>query len=349
MPIDRPRRRPCRRAGDPAADQPRQRRGRAAIPARPGHAHRRRPRGRRRLLPGWHQLVRRAHLPLPARTASTCSTRPPRPATWRRASCPTRQLGIVLDGVVESAPEVQQPFFQRDQITITGNFNQSRAEDVALVLRFGALPLEFGDPTDPESGSRVRTVSATLGQDSLDAGHRRRHRGPGAGGAVHDRLLPPARPGGHALARPVGHDALDRARLPVRDPEPHVDPGRHRGPDRVDRYVAGLERRVLRAPQRGHRQRADAALVSGPFVPGRVPHDLLRQPGLAHRRGHPVVPHHRLGPRLRTHARFGVDPRPHRHVLLPPARRPSDGPGPDTWWTGPASTDFLHQVEGDAS
>ena len=85
-------------------------------------------------------------------------------------ACPTRQLGIVLDGVVESAPEVQQPFFQRDQITITGNFNQSRAEDVALVLRFGALPLEFGDPTDPESGSRVRTVSATLGQDSLDAG-----------------------------------------------------------------------------------------------------------------------------------------------------------------------------------
>ncbi|MEM7288233.1 MAG: hypothetical protein AAF480_17935 [Actinomycetota bacterium] len=84
--------------------------------------------------------------------------------------CPTRQLGIVLDGVVESAPEVQQPFFQRDQITITGNFNQERAEDVALVLRFGALPLEFGDPTDPESGSRVRTVSATLGQDSLDAG-----------------------------------------------------------------------------------------------------------------------------------------------------------------------------------
>ena len=86
------------------------------------------------------------------------------------AACPTRQIAIVLDGVVESAPEVQQPFFQRDQITITGNFNQARAEDVALVLRFGALPLEFGDPTDPESGSRVRTVSATLGQDSLDAG-----------------------------------------------------------------------------------------------------------------------------------------------------------------------------------
>lgn len=85
-------------------------------------------------------------------------------------ACPSQQLGIVLDGVVESAPTVQQPFFQRDQITITGNFDQAEAEDTALILKFGALPLEFGDPTDPESGSRVRLVSATLGKDSLRAG-----------------------------------------------------------------------------------------------------------------------------------------------------------------------------------
>ena len=85
-------------------------------------------------------------------------------------ACPTQQLGIVLDGVVESAPAVNAPFFQRDQITITGNFDQAEAEDTALVLKFGALPLEFGDPTDPDSGSRVRLVSATLGKDSLRAG-----------------------------------------------------------------------------------------------------------------------------------------------------------------------------------
>ncbi len=60
--------------------------------------------------------------------------------------------------------------FDRDQIQITGNFGQAEAEDTALVLKFGALPLEFGDPTDPESGSRVRLVSATLGGDSLRAG-----------------------------------------------------------------------------------------------------------------------------------------------------------------------------------
>ncbi len=84
--------------------------------------------------------------------------------------CPSQQLGIVLDGVVESRPTIQQPFFERDRINITGTFTQAEAEDTALVLKFGALPLEFGDPTDPESGSRVRLVSATLGKDSLRAG-----------------------------------------------------------------------------------------------------------------------------------------------------------------------------------
>ncbi|MBB33485.1 MAG: protein translocase subunit SecD [Acidimicrobiaceae bacterium] len=88
----------------------------------------------------------------------------------RQPICQVGQLAIVLDGVIESAPSVNTPYFERDQIVISGNFDQSRAEDTALVLRYGSLPLEFGDPTDPTSGSRVRLVSATLGQDSLDAG-----------------------------------------------------------------------------------------------------------------------------------------------------------------------------------
>ena len=86
----------------------------------------------------------------------------------RQPICQVGQLAIVLDGVIESAPSVNTPYFERDQIVISGNFDQSRAEDTAL--RYGSLPLEFGDPTDPTSGSRVRLVSATLGQDSLDAG-----------------------------------------------------------------------------------------------------------------------------------------------------------------------------------
>ncbi len=103
--------------------------------------------------------------------ASACFTSTPVcPSQAFGSATSTQQLAIVLDGVVESAPQVNAPFFQRDQITITGDFDQAEAEDTALILKFGALPLEFGDPTDPESGSRVRLVSATLGKDSLEAG-----------------------------------------------------------------------------------------------------------------------------------------------------------------------------------
>ena len=81
--------------------------------------------------------------------------------------CPTGQLGIVLDGVVESAPVVNARAFERDRINITGAFNEAEARDLALVLDYGALPLVFEDPA--ESGL-VRTVSATLGRDALQAG-----------------------------------------------------------------------------------------------------------------------------------------------------------------------------------
>lgn len=85
----------------------------------------------------------------------------------RAAICPTQQLAIVLDGVVESAPNVEVPRFERDQIQISGGFSEREARDLGLVLRYGALPVEFEDPA--ESGL-VRTVSATLGRDSLRAG-----------------------------------------------------------------------------------------------------------------------------------------------------------------------------------
>ena len=85
----------------------------------------------------------------------------------RDVTCPSQQMAIVLDGNVESAPTVNAPRFERDQITITGGFSERDARDLALVLRYGALPIEFDDPA--ESGL-VRSVSATLGRDSLRAG-----------------------------------------------------------------------------------------------------------------------------------------------------------------------------------
>ncbi len=77
--------------------------------------------------------------------------------------CPSKQLAIVLDSNVVSAPEIQQATFERDQIQISGNFTEDEAKDLALILRYGALPVEL----EPQT---VQTVSATLGEDSLRAG-----------------------------------------------------------------------------------------------------------------------------------------------------------------------------------
>lgn len=83
-------------------------------------------------------------------------------------TCPTRQLGIELDGTVISAPAVQPDQaaftpFEADQIQISGSFTEQEAKDLALVLRFGALPVEL-------ETQQTQTVSATLGRDALDAG-----------------------------------------------------------------------------------------------------------------------------------------------------------------------------------
>ncbi len=68
-------------------------------------------------------------------------------------------LAIVLDGVAISSPQIQ------GQITggrgqITGNFTVEEANDLALQLRYGALPV-------PLKVVNSRTVGPTLGQDSV--------------------------------------------------------------------------------------------------------------------------------------------------------------------------------------
>ncbi|MGH9183543.1 MAG: protein translocase subunit SecD [Acidimicrobiales bacterium] len=80
----------------------------------------------------------------------------------REPVCPTSRLAIVLDGQVVSSPSIVQPDF-RGTAEITGDFSEGEAKDLALVLRFGALPVQL----EPQT---VQTVSATLGKDSLRAG-----------------------------------------------------------------------------------------------------------------------------------------------------------------------------------
>ncbi len=68
-------------------------------------------------------------------------------------------LAIVLDGVVLSSPTIQSQLDTGG--TITGNFTESEAKELALQLRSGALPI----PLRVES---TETVGATLGQDSVN-------------------------------------------------------------------------------------------------------------------------------------------------------------------------------------
>lgn len=80
----------------------------------------------------------------------------------RDESCPTGQIAIALDGVVISAPVVQQAVFTGGTVQITGDFTEQEARDLAKILEFGAVPVKFGVAT-------VQTVSPTLGKDSLRA------------------------------------------------------------------------------------------------------------------------------------------------------------------------------------
>ncbi len=83
-------------------------------------------------------------------------------AVTTRLATEQKQLAIVLDRRVESAPVVQQAITD-GRAQITGQFTEQEAKDLALVLKTGALPIELEQ-------SQVQNVSATLGTASLRAG-----------------------------------------------------------------------------------------------------------------------------------------------------------------------------------
>jgi preprotein translocase subunit SecD len=92
-------------------------------------------------------------------------------ATWARYTSqhnvtatpndPANNVAFVLDGKTISAPAIQGTI--NGQTQITGSFTQSDAQDLANVLKYGALPLTFEQ-------QEALTVSPTLGSDQLKAG-----------------------------------------------------------------------------------------------------------------------------------------------------------------------------------
>ena len=73
-----------------------------------------------------------------------------------------KRLAIVLDGQVISAPQVREPILGGNGI-ISGSFTVAEAQDLALLLRAGALPA-------PLTVLEERTVGPGLGADSIAAG-----------------------------------------------------------------------------------------------------------------------------------------------------------------------------------
>jgi SecD/SecF fusion protein len=73
-----------------------------------------------------------------------------------------RRLAIVLDGEVQSAPNIREAI-PHGEAVITGRFTVDKAQDLALILRVGALPA-------PMYIEEERTIGPLLGQDSINKG-----------------------------------------------------------------------------------------------------------------------------------------------------------------------------------
>lgn len=72
---------------------------------------------------------------------------------------PYYYLAIVLDKVVISSPHIKSPI-PEGQGVIEGNFTPEEADQLAIQLRYGALPIPLRVET-------TRTIGPTLGQDSV--------------------------------------------------------------------------------------------------------------------------------------------------------------------------------------
>ncbi|MBU0709865.1 MAG: protein translocase subunit SecD [Candidatus Omnitrophica bacterium] len=73
-----------------------------------------------------------------------------------------KRLAIVLDGKVQSAPRIREAIPSGEAI-ISGRFAIDEAQDLALILRVGALPA-------PMHIEEERTIGPLLGEDSINRG-----------------------------------------------------------------------------------------------------------------------------------------------------------------------------------
>ena len=75
---------------------------------------------------------------------------------------PRRRVAIVLDGEVITSPEVQDGIQNQGSTQIEGDFSQSEADDLATLIKGGALPV-------PVETISIQQVGPTLGDDAIEA------------------------------------------------------------------------------------------------------------------------------------------------------------------------------------
>ena len=77
----------------------------------------------------------------------------------KTAECIGQAITITLDGEVLMSPTVNEAIYG-GQVLVTGSFTADEAENIALMLQSGALPLDLRQ-------DKLDTISATLGVDAL--------------------------------------------------------------------------------------------------------------------------------------------------------------------------------------
>jgi preprotein translocase subunit SecD len=75
----------------------------------------------------------------------TATGRPKFADITRRLAAAHHQLAIVVDGVVQFAPQVQMPI-ENGTASIAGNLSERAARELAIVLRSGRLPVRLSAP-----------------------------------------------------------------------------------------------------------------------------------------------------------------------------------------------------------
>jgi preprotein translocase subunit SecD len=102
----------------------------------------------------WFDVTRKAYETNNGQQSSAGSCSPPK-------GC--NAVAIVLDGIVKSAPRIEDDGIAGGKAQISGSFTQSSANTLANILKYGALPLKF-------TAADVQSVSATLGAAQLHGG-----------------------------------------------------------------------------------------------------------------------------------------------------------------------------------